>query len=42
MILKFDYGKKGFNKMVFLSLLTALGILIAGIYFLLKEYSYEI
>ena len=34
-ILKFDFGKKGFTKMVYVSLLCALGILTAGIIFII-------
>jgi len=35
MIYKFDFGKKGFTKMVYLSCLFGIAILLFGCYFML-------
>ena len=35
MILKFDTGADGFQKMIYVLAVTAIGVLISGIYFLL-------
>ena len=41
-ILKFDFGRKGFTKMVVFSILVGFFILLSGIYFIITLGYYEI